>query len=73
MKKNIYQWPQNLVPPVCAIQPKELIAHNDSRIDNYYWLNDFLKFYTIKLVILKKNFLTLKTVNNYKMNMFINT
>ena len=43
MKKNIYQWPQNLVPPVCAIQPKELIAHNDSRIDNYYWLNDYFK------------------------------
>lgn len=27
-------------PPVCDIRPKELEAHGDVRIDNYYWLND---------------------------------
>ena len=27
-------------PPVCKKQPKELTIHNDTRIDNYYWLND---------------------------------
>lgn len=41
MKTNFYEWPKNIVPPVCTIQPKELIAHDDIRIDNYYWLNDY--------------------------------
>ncbi|MEW4925424.1 S9 family peptidase [Algibacter sp. 2305UL17-15] len=27
-------------PPIANKAPKELIAHGDSRIDNYYWLND---------------------------------
>jgi oligopeptidase B len=27
-------------PPVCAIKPKELTAHGQTRIDNYFWLND---------------------------------
>ncbi len=26
--------------PVCKKIPKELTIHNDTRIDNYYWLND---------------------------------
>lgn len=43
MKTTPYQWPQNIVPPVCAIQPQELRAHDDTRIDNYYWLNDYFK------------------------------
>ncbi len=43
MKTSPYQWPQNIVPPVCAIQPQELRAHEDTRIDNYYWLNDYFK------------------------------
>ena len=43
MKTTLYQWPQNIVPPVCAIQPQELKAHDDTRIDNYYWLNDYFK------------------------------
>ncbi len=43
MKITPYQWPQNIVPPVCAIQPQELRAHDDTRIDNYYWLNDYFK------------------------------
>ena len=29
-----------LVAPDCEKNPKELIAHNDTRIDNYFWLND---------------------------------
>ncbi|WP_347926084.1 S9 family peptidase [Pontimicrobium sp. SW4] len=33
MKKNIF-------PPVAKQIPKELVAHNDIRIDNYFWLND---------------------------------
>ena len=27
-------------PPVAKKQPKELTAHGDTRIDNYYWLNE---------------------------------
>ncbi|WP_159023173.1 S9 family peptidase [Formosa sp. L2A11] len=33
MKKDIY-------PPVAKKIPEKLIAHNDVRIDNYFWLND---------------------------------
>ncbi len=28
------------LPPVCDTRPKELEAHGDVRIDNYYWLNN---------------------------------
>ncbi|PTM06525.1 MAG: oligopeptidase B, partial [Bacteroidetes bacterium] len=28
------------LPPIAKQIPKELIAHNDIRIDNYFWLND---------------------------------
>ena len=30
----------NILPPIAKKIPKELCAHNDIRIDNYYWLND---------------------------------
>ena len=30
----------NITPPVAAKNPKELIIHNDKRIDDYYWLNE---------------------------------
>jgi oligopeptidase B len=30
----------NNVPPIAKQIPKELVAHNDVRIDNYFWLND---------------------------------
>ena len=29
-----------ITPPIAKKTPKELSAHNDVRIDNYYWLND---------------------------------
>lgn len=31
---------ETMKPPVAKIVPKELIAHGQSRIDNYYWLNE---------------------------------
>tara|TARA_R110002073_G_scaffold17446_8_gene65746 strand:+ start:7669 stop:9729 length:2061 start_codon:yes stop_codon:yes gene_type:complete len=31
---------KNNFPPVAKQIPKELVAHNDVRIDNYFWLND---------------------------------
>jgi oligopeptidase B len=39
--KKEYQWPQNIAAPVCAKQPKQLTAHGDTRVDDYYWLNSF--------------------------------
>ncbi len=29
-----------IAPPICEKKSKELVAHGDVRIDNYYWLND---------------------------------
>jgi oligopeptidase B len=43
MKRTVYKWPDSVVVPVCEKKPKELIAHGDTRIDNYYWLNDYFK------------------------------
>jgi oligopeptidase B len=37
-----YKWP-DVKAPVCEKKAKELIAHGDSRIDNYFWLNDYFK------------------------------
>jgi len=31
---------KNLVPPIAKQISKELVAHNDIRIDNYFWLNN---------------------------------
>jgi oligopeptidase B len=28
------------IPPICAIKPKELTFHGNTRIDNYFWLNE---------------------------------
>ena len=38
-----YQWPQNIQTPVAEKKPKELIAHGDTRLDNYFWMNDYFK------------------------------
>jgi oligopeptidase B len=31
---------ETLTPPVAAVKPKKLEKHGDTRIDNYYWLNE---------------------------------
>src|SRR5690606_25896092 len=31
---------QNIKEPIAKKVPKELVAHGDVRIDNYYWLNE---------------------------------
>ncbi len=41
--KKSFTWPENVAPPIAAITPKELVAHGDTRMDNYYWMNDFFK------------------------------
>jgi hypothetical protein len=43
MNQTAYKWPDSIAAPVCEKKPKELIAHGDTRIDNYFWLNDYFK------------------------------
>jgi len=43
MTKTEYKWPDSIAAPVAEKKAKELIAHGDTRIDNYYWMNDFFK------------------------------
>lgn len=43
IEKQIYQWPEDVATPVAEKKSKELVAHGDIRIDNYYWMNDFFK------------------------------
>jgi oligopeptidase B len=38
-----YKWPQNVQPPDAERKNKELTAHGDTRIDEYYWMNDYFK------------------------------
>src|SRR5258705_1486229 len=43
LNKETFKWPEGVVAPVAEIKPKELVAHGDTRIDNYYWMNDYFK------------------------------
>lgn len=43
MTKTAFAWPDSVTAPVAEKKPKELIAHGDTRIDNYYWMNDYFK------------------------------
>ncbi|RYF90892.1 MAG: S9 family peptidase [Chitinophagaceae bacterium] len=38
-----YKWPQNVQPPVAAKKAVQLTAHGDTRVDDYFWMNDFFK------------------------------
>jgi oligopeptidase B len=38
-----YKWPEGLPLPVAEKKNKELVAHGDTRIDEYYWMNDYFK------------------------------
>ena len=40
IKESVLYKKMDLVPPTAKKSAKELIIHNDTRIDNYYWLND---------------------------------
>jgi oligopeptidase B len=42
-EKETYKWPEGVAAPVAAKKAKELMAHGDTRVDNYYWMNDFFK------------------------------
>lgn len=40
---SAYSWPANVQPPDAERKPKELTAHGDVRMDEYYWMNDYFK------------------------------
>ena len=43
VKRQGYEWPSNLTAPIAEKKAKDLGLHGDSRIDEYYWLNDYFK------------------------------
>ncbi len=43
VKKETYKWPDGVAAPVAEKKPYKMVAHDDERIDNYYWMNDFFK------------------------------
>ncbi len=43
MSHTPYQWPDSVAAPIADVKPKQLVAHGDTRIDNYFWLNDYFK------------------------------
>jgi oligopeptidase B len=43
MQHTAYKWPDSIAAPQCEKKPKELTAHGDVRMDEYYWLNDYFK------------------------------
>ncbi|RYG34523.1 MAG: oligopeptidase B, partial [Chitinophagaceae bacterium] len=42
MERNKYNWPE-VSTPVAEKQPKEMTAHGDKRVDDYYWMNDYFR------------------------------
>jgi oligopeptidase B len=43
MTKTEFKWPDSLAVPKAEKKARELVAHGDTRIDNYYWMNDYFK------------------------------
>ena len=43
LKPQGFEWPKNVITPVAEKKPKDMGLHGDSRIDQYYWMNDFFK------------------------------
>ncbi|HMU45880.1 MAG TPA: S9 family peptidase [Chitinophagaceae bacterium] len=42
-EREAFKWPEGVKPPVAITKNKELVAHGDTRIDEYYWMNDYFK------------------------------
>lgn len=42
-KSMSFQWPENVQAPVAIKKPTALIDHDDTRIDDYYWMNAYFK------------------------------
>ncbi len=41
MEKKEYSWPTGISAPIAEKTNKELTAHGDTRIDEYYWMNAY--------------------------------
>ncbi|MBK8609248.1 MAG: S9 family peptidase [Chitinophagaceae bacterium] len=41
MTETAYKWPDSIAAPVAEKKAKELKAHGDTRIDDYYWMNEY--------------------------------
>lgn len=41
--RTAYKWPDSIKAPVAEKKAKELVAHGDTRVDDYYWMNDYFK------------------------------
>lgn len=42
MTNKSYHWP-NAQPPVAEIKPHTRVVHQDTVVDNYFWMNDYFK------------------------------
>ena len=40
---GLKNWVHNIQPPVAEIKPRSFVLHNDTIVDNYFWMNDFFK------------------------------
>ncbi len=38
-----FKWPENINAPIAEKKQHELTAHGDTRVDEYYWMNDYFK------------------------------
>ncbi len=38
-----FKWPEGFKPPLAEKKNKDLVAHGDTRVDEYYWMNDYFK------------------------------
>jgi oligopeptidase B len=43
VKKEAVKWPEGIAAPMAEKKNKELVAHGDKRIDEYFWMNDYFK------------------------------
>ncbi len=43
MAIDSFTWPQGVAAPIADKKATELVAHGDTRVDNYYWMNDYFK------------------------------
>lgn len=43
IEKETYKWPEGIAAPKAEKKAKELTAHGDTRVDDYFWMNDYFK------------------------------
>ena len=43
IKQETFKWPAGVAAPLAEKKAKALMVHGDTRIDNYYWMNDYFK------------------------------